>query len=99
MPVISMFIGDKTIESMKGIFLKEIGTMFPEVIGGFANNVGREFDVEKTVKERLLQYTAPQFEQAIRQNLAPLFRSIQWLGAISGFIIGLILYLVMFLSQ
>src|SRR5688572_22562842 len=38
MPMISMFIGDKTIDSLKKIFLQELENLFPQVIGQLAGN-------------------------------------------------------------
>src|SRR6476646_1651503 len=38
MPVIGMFIGNKTIDSLKEVFLKEIEELFPQVLKQFAGN-------------------------------------------------------------
>jgi hypothetical protein len=39
MPMLSMFIGDKTITSLKKFFMQEIEILFPQVMKQFAANL------------------------------------------------------------
>ena len=43
MPMISMFIGDKTVTQLKSIFLDELQFIFPEVLNSFLNNAKDDF--------------------------------------------------------
>ena len=65
MPVFKMFIGDSTINQVKGVFMNEADHLLPEMIEEFLNNTKVEF------------------------------RSILWIGTISGFIIGLLELLIL----
>src|SRR5262245_46222004 len=39
MPFIGMFVGDKTIESLKKVFITELETLFPNIMRGYASNL------------------------------------------------------------
>ncbi len=86
MPVIGMFIGDKTIQSLKEVFLKEIEDLFPEVLSRFAGNLREEINIEKMVSAKITSVSSGRIEKA----LAPAFRYYQYSGAITGLVIGII---------
>jgi hypothetical protein len=43
LPMISMFIGDKTIQQLKIVFMDELRNIFPELIHSFSSNMQKEF--------------------------------------------------------
>ena len=47
MPVISMFIGDKTIDNLKKLFMQEIEILLPQVMKQYAANLKSELDLKK----------------------------------------------------
>lgn len=94
MPMISMFIGDKTIESLKKVFMQEIATLFPQVIGQFAGNIRTELDVQSSVTKKIASIPTIQLQQLFQSGLARETRAFKLLGALTGFIIGVIQVLV-----
>lgn len=90
MPVISMFIGDKTINTMKEVFMKELAELFPGIMRNFANNLQAEINLEKIVTDKISGYPIEGLEAAFNQQLSKELRGIKIIGAIAGFIIGLI---------
>jgi Uncharacterized protein conserved in bacteria len=94
MPMISMFIGDKTIETLKKVFMQEIGTLFPQVIGQFAGNIRNELDVQSSVTKKIASIPTIQLQQLFQSGLARETRAFKLLGALTGFIIGVIQVLV-----
>ena len=90
MPMISMFIGNKTTDKLKEIFLKELQALFPQVIGQFANNLRNNIDVEKIVVQRIDSIPSAAMEKIIRQNV-PGLKYLPLLGAITGFLSGIII--------
>jgi len=86
MPVVGMFIGDKTVNSLKEVFLKEIEELFPQVLTRFAGNLQKDFDIETMAARKIATVSASQIEKA----LSPLLRYFCLAGAISGLIIGCI---------
>lgn len=86
MPMLSMFIGDKTVQSLKTVFMKEIETLFPEIMKQFAGNLEKELDIEGVVRSRIAGLPLDTVENTLSKEL----RGIAWLGAATGFLVGLI---------
>jgi uncharacterized membrane protein YheB (UPF0754 family) len=88
MPVISMFIGDKTIEQLKTVFMAELQTLFPQLLGNYMKQLQTDLDLEKIVTEKVAAFSTQKLEALLVQIMAKEFRFIEILGGILGFIIG-----------
>ncbi|MBL7740149.1 MAG: DUF445 domain-containing protein [Chitinophagaceae bacterium] len=86
MPMIGMLIGDKTINSLKEVFLKEIEEMFPQVMGQFAGNLKNEINIEELVAAKIRSVSPA----TIKDSLSPVIRYFCLAGAIIGFVAGLV---------
>lgn len=93
MPMIGMLIGDKTIQSLKDVFLKEIEEMFPQVLAGFAGNLKAQLDIRGMVTSKLLAIPSKQ----ISNGLSPVVRYFTYVAIVTGFVIGLINALLIYL--
>lgn len=80
MPVFKMFIGDSTINQVKGVLMTELDSMLPVIIDQYLKN--NSFDFEHLIHQKL---DADKLEAYINKELRP----IQLAGAIFGLIIGL----------
>jgi hypothetical protein len=92
MPVVGMFIGDKTINSLKEVFLKEIEELFPRVLKQFAGNLQKEINIESVVMDKVITVSNAQLKKA----LSPAVRYFCVAGAITGFLIGTINLLTLY---
>jgi len=99
MPVISMFIGDKTIEKLKGAFMKEIELLFPQVMKQFAGNLKTELDLEHIVTEKVTNFSSDKLEEVLYQIMSKEFRFVELIGAVIGFIIGVLQIFITQLSS
>ncbi len=90
MPMISMFIGDKTINKLKTALMKEIETLFPQVMKQFAGNLKTEFDLERIVNKKVADISPDDLEKILHREMAKEFRLVEIAGAVIGFIIGVI---------
>lgn len=90
MPVISMFIGDKTITKLKTAFMKEIETLFPQVMKQFAGNLKKELDLEHIVIEKVSSFSSDKLEEILYQIMSKEFKFVEIIGAVIGFIIGVL---------
>ncbi len=43
MPIVSMFIGDKTVNQLKTVFIEELQILFPELVKKFATSAKEDF--------------------------------------------------------
>ena len=90
MPVISMFIGDKTITKLKESFMKEIELLFPKVMKQYAVNLKDQLDLEQIVIKKVAGFSSDKLEEVLYQIMSKEFRFVEIIGAVIGFIIGLI---------
>ena len=88
LPMISMFIGDKTIEELKEVFMDELALLFPLLISEFSNQLNKDIHTQWEQK----------FSKIVQQKIEIASRPIRWiaftLGAIWGAVIALILPLI-----
>jgi len=83
MPVISMFIGEKTIAQLKEVFLEELQRLFPDLISGLANNIQKELIATLATK------WAPILEALLMNST----KRLRWISFFVGTIWGLLIYL------
>ena len=93
MPMISMFIGDKTITTLKTVFMQELENLFPQVMKQFASNMKNDPGIEQMVTDRLLNISPQQLEKMLAKPL----RTAGLLGAITGFVVGCLQLLLLLL--
>jgi uncharacterized membrane protein YheB (UPF0754 family) len=90
MPVISMFIGDKTIHKLKASFMQEIEILFPQVMKQFAGNLKTELDLEDIVIKKVAGFSTDKLEEILYQIMSKEFRFVEIIGGVIGFIIGVV---------
>lgn len=94
MPMISMFIGDKTIQSLKTIFIAEIEKLFPMVIGQFAGNLQKELPVGPMIQQKLDSISDEELNRQLAATLTRTFSPLYKLAILLGLLMGLILWLL-----
>ncbi len=99
MPMIAMFIGDKTIDKLKEAFLKEIELLFPQVMKQYALNLKQEFDIENVITERLLAFQPDKLEKMVYTGMKKELKLAMITGALIGFVIGLAQVLFIWLVE
>jgi uncharacterized membrane protein YheB (UPF0754 family) len=97
MPMISMFIGDKTIQSLKTVFIQEIENLFPQVMQQFGGNLKKELNIEELVSSKIRTISPARLEEQISGNLSKQFNRVSLVGGLIGLFIGLIQLAIIFL--
>ena len=98
MPMIGMFIGDKTIDTLKVIFMKEIEALFPQVMQQFAGNLSSDLDIEQMVVSKIIAVSPEKMESLLYKSLAKEFQTASHLGALIGLLAGLIQLAIILLT-
>ena len=98
-PIISMFIGDNTINQLKTIFMKELETIFPELIGSYMKNLESQLDLNKMVTEKVYGFSSDKMEMILNQIMSKEFRFVEIIGGVLGFIIGIFQVILTLLTQ
>jgi uncharacterized membrane protein YheB (UPF0754 family) len=90
MPVISMFIGNKTIEQLKAVFINELQELFPVIMNNYMHKLQNDLDLEKIVFEKVKNFSSDKLEEMLNSLMQKEFKFIEILGGILGFLIGII---------
>ncbi|MGI8952818.1 MAG: DUF445 domain-containing protein [Chitinophagaceae bacterium] len=91
MPVIGMFIGEKTISQLKETFMVELENLFPIIMKNYLQNLKKDLNLEEIVKSKITAISVLQVKHRVQNQL----RILTLAGALCGFVIGLI-YLLFF---
>lgn len=90
-PMISMFIGDKTINQLKEVFMQELEEIFPALLKGYLANLKQELDLEKIVAAKVDSFLgSEQLEKNLYGLMGREFCFAKITGAVIGFLIGLV---------
>jgi uncharacterized membrane protein YheB (UPF0754 family) len=90
MPMIAMFIGDKTIAQLKTVFVAELEALFPVIMKSYVANLRQDLDLERIVVEKIAGFSAQRLESLLNEFLTKEFRFVEIIGAALGFLIGLL---------
>ena len=85
MPVISMFIGDKTITQLKEVFLEELAQIFPALLSEFTQSTANAFLLNLEVK----------WSKKLETYLLKASQKLRIMAFCLGFIWGLILQFIL----
>jgi uncharacterized membrane protein YheB (UPF0754 family) len=89
-PVISMFIGDRTISQLKGFFMTELEALFPVLMQRYMKNLQEELDLERIVIEKVAGFSSNKLEEILMSIMSKEFRFVEIIGGVLGFLIGLL---------
>jgi uncharacterized membrane protein YheB (UPF0754 family) len=93
-PMIGMLIGEKTIAQVKGVFIKELEELFPVLMKQYMNTLRHDLDLEKIVVKKVGSFSSDKLEEILNQIMSTEFRFVEIIGAVLGFIIGLVQVLI-----
>ena len=89
-PMIGMLIGDRTINTLKEIFMKELEVIFPVIMKGYLQNLQQDLNLEQTITNKIAALQAEKIRAALYQHAGGELRQAGLLGAAIGFVIGLV---------
>jgi uncharacterized membrane protein YheB (UPF0754 family) len=99
MPMVGMFIGDKTITSLKAVFIEELRDLFPTLMTRYVDQLQNDLDLERIVVDKVSNFSSDKLEQLLLQIMSREFRFVEIIGAVLGFLIGLVQVLITWLAM
>lgn len=90
LPVISMFLGDSTLNKVKEGLIEEIDLLLPQVIEQFTTSLQQKLDIQSIVAEKVAQFSSDKLEQILVDIMKKEFKFVEILGGVLGFIIGIL---------
>lgn len=98
-PMLSMFIGDKTINQLKAAFLTELEGLFPILMKNYMVTLEKDLDLEKIVTEKVANFSSEKLEDILDQITKKEFQFLEVIGGVFGLIIGLVQVLIQVISN
>lgn len=93
-PMIGMFIGEKTINQLKTLFMNELETIFPVIIKGYMQNLQNDLNLEQMVVDKVSTLSIDKLEAGLYESMAKELRAVQVFGLIVGLIVGIMQVLI-----
>lgn len=90
LPVISMFIGEGTLQKLKDGLMEEIDNMLPQLVNKLTDSLSHQIDVEKIVTEKVANFSSDKLEAILIGIMQKEFRFVEIIGGVLGFVIGLL---------
>ena len=98
MPMIATFIGDKTIQQLKLIFIQEIELLFPEIISKMAGSADGAGNLDLLISQKIASIPQVSIEQAFDNKLRPALKKAALIGGLIGLFTGMIQLLIVLLT-
>lgn len=89
MPFVGMFVGDKTVSSLKKVFMTELETLLPNIMRSYASNLVADLNIEQLVSKKIAGASIQEIETSVKKNFSTELRLIELTSASIGLIIGL----------
>jgi len=90
MPMLAMFLNDDLKNKIKDALLGEISQVLPEIIENYGEQLKKSVDIKGIVTEKVLQFSTDKLEGILYSIMKKEFLFIEILGAVLGFLIGII---------
>ncbi|MBO9562803.1 MAG: DUF445 domain-containing protein [Niastella sp.] len=96
-PIISTFIGERTIGQLKEIFMKELETIFPQVMKGYVKNLQQDLNLEQMVVDKVNAIPTEKMQAAAYRAIGGHVNKAALLAGLFGLLVGIIeLFIVLF---
>ena len=98
-PMLSMFIGEKTITQLKEAFLLELENLFPILMKTYMNKLQHDLDLEKIVTEKVAAFSSEKLEDILLQITKREFKFLEFIGGFFGLLIGIVQVVITVLTK
>ncbi len=97
-PVLNFFLTAKMKNRIKNMMHEEFQHILPDILTRYSNKLEKDIDVEDIVKQKVSAFSSAKLEDILFSIMKKEFKFIEILGAILGFLIGLIQLLILQIS-
>jgi len=89
-PIVSTFLGSDMVAKVKHALVECLAKAVPELGEMFMSHLEKNMDVETVVREKVEAFSSDKLEEMLLGIMKKEFRFIEWVGAVLGFVIGLV---------
>ena len=98
-PLLGQFVNDSALGKIRDIAVHEVGGMSEEVLRELADQVEDRFRVKEIVREKILAFDLDKLEEIVMHVAKKEFKTIEWVGAVLGFVIGIVQLVILMLTS
>jgi uncharacterized membrane protein YheB (UPF0754 family) len=88
-PMIGAFLQGPMLDQIKGILSAQINERFPEFMGRVVERVESGLDIKATIQQKIEAFDLSKLEALIYEISAKELKTIELLGGVLGFLVGL----------
>ena len=96
MPFIGAFVGEKTIASLKKVFVNELETLFPKIMNDYASNLIDDLDIQTLVSQKINAISIAEAENSFHEKFSRELALLQAVSILIGLLFGFITALTIF---
>ena len=89
-PMAAMFLGSDMVDKIKHVLVDCLARAVPELGELFIGHLEKNMDVEAVVREKVAAFSSDKLEEMLLGIMQREFRFIEGVGAVLGFVIGLV---------
>jgi uncharacterized membrane protein YheB (UPF0754 family) len=95
-PMIGMFIGNKTTDKLKAVFIKQLQALFPEIMQQLGGKLSASLNIEQLVSEKVKAMPDAELKELLQQPLQKPFTLLRWGGLLTGMLIATLNFLIFY---
>ena len=96
-PLLSKFMGEKTLQKFKDAFLLEVETILPSLLGSYGKNLLESEEIEKGIAEKIRHLSVPEMEAKMNKYAVSSARKFKLVATLIGTLIGLLQIMLVYL--
>jgi len=94
-PMLAFFVGEKSKVKIRAAMMEEMETMGPEVMEQTVASLESSVDIEQFIRDKVSMFSTDRMEKLIQGILSTEFKFIEYVGAVVGFVVGLVQVVIM----
>jgi len=94
-PMLAMFMSGDRAEKIKRFLLEQVGSLNEELIDKLSSELEEELDVHRIVEEKVAAFSSDKLEEILFSIMRREFKFVELVGAVLGFLIGVMQVLLL----
>lgn len=95
-PLLSNFMGEKTLSKFKEAFLTEVETILPDLLKSYSGRLLEEWQPVQLVKDRISNINIEHIEMMVKKKAARQIRLLRLAGALLGLLTGILQVIIIY---
>ncbi len=94
-PMLAMMMSSDMTEKIKGFLLPQISSLNEELIDKLSDELEEELDIHRIVEEKVAAFSSDKLEEILFSIMRREFKFVEMVGAVLGFLIGVVQVLLL----